>query len=1218
METVVSRRRPPMDPGAIRKKAIPGATVDKVQGSGRIKLARQLSTSQPKLDSALRRGSLDTILLDGRARSNSLAKLTELKRNLSASNLAALSDSNLSVQEAEPLRSYDAPNTSGSRAKQYLEQLIKRYFYQLTEGCGKTNCLNKFCRACPDSIRMTPDVAAIISIQLASSKQSYFCTLEKFIGRALPEDVFQSKNGSVKSFLQTLYSSSPFATLLKEKPPNQPFPTTTTDSAAPKATRTLMRHSKSDHEALGREMPPPPAPALIHKLARKLMHKPPTGKNVSSSTSSLPPSARSRVAAGPRGTAGTRAGSNPSLLAQRAGSLGRLVRGQREVTGRAGEGLRWGSDHSLPTTGDAAADMPWVDGPPSRSRSGHMTGSGDDVSVAHLTRSNSGLQRSHGMPMNFEGGLHTRSLSSSQENLSLRGSYENLVNLHYRSQTSPMGSNSNSLQLLNSSGGSALSLTSGPTPSSLQSSNPFLSSSISPLASPSHSPAFSPAPSPARMCSPAHSPAFSPAPSPMRLLSDHEALEETDDLREFERTLSLELALDAGQEFALTHLTLHMLQSIIDQYNECGDDSFLLNTIRTVFMSDTALNASFRVEEANHRSRLDVPAVRAAYALLCSLVPKDRFMTVLANALEILLRKLDQTILQSHEVNQLLIVLECPILEINFELVQVLCRILAKRLVPAARSSLVDSLVQLERDQFQSLLKVLKAHLVSMIRPKQGASEGMIHVAMAINILYEANQIACENGASSALASLHDFYCHQLSRDLDYQTEYCRWQHKASLLHQSPCDECPTHASTSLLDFPFLLDPASKVHVLHLDAVFQMRKEYQVAILHQARVNQAQKYLKDARRFTSNLKDSIKAAMCPFLVLEVRRDYLISDTLAQIKLKKSDLKKPLKIKYIGGGEQGLDMGGLQKEFFQLISEAVFNPSYGMFVISEENMTVWINGSASSLDCLAEFELVGALLGLAIYNGIILDVAFPMAVYTKLDDAPHRGLTLHDLEGVAPSLARGLKALLEYEGEVEDVFCQTFQVSYSCMGQVLTVDLVPNGSQTPVTNQNRAEYARLYVEHLLNKSIARQFEAFARGFHSVCGGSALQLFQPSEIELLVCGSPDLDFRALEASATYEDGFSRKHRTILAFWKMVHSLSNEHKKKLLHFITGSDRVPLKGLSSLPIVIQRNGPDSDRLPTAMTCFNRLLLPDYKEEAMLRERLLLAVQYGKGFGLT
>nr|XP_054753405.1 probable E3 ubiquitin-protein ligase HECTD2 [Lytechinus pictus] len=1183
-ETLASRRRPPIGPGAIRKKSIPNnVTIDKPPPIGPLKLARQLSTSQPKLEGSERRGSFDSILIDGRARSNSLAKLTDLKRNLSASNLAALSDSNLSVQEAELPRSYDAPNTTGSKAKHYLEQLIKRYYYQLTDGCGRSECRNKFCHSSKDAIRMTADVAAIISIQLASSQRLYFCSSEKFVGRALPEDVFQTKNGKVKSFLQTLYSSSPFATLFKDVPQYESFPVATGDDSTDSGKKVQSRrHSKSDLEKLvgGQNIS---VSLAKNGLTEKLRRKPPTGRQ-SSSTTNLPPSGR---------LPGARPGSNPSLLAQRTGSLGKLVRGQREGgVSRGGEVLRWGSDHSL-QTGDAT-DVPWVDVSSSRNRNGHMTGSGDDVSQSLMSRSNSSLRRNSGRSMNFDGGLNSHSLSSSQENLSLRGSYDNLVNLHYRSRTSPMGSMVNSLQM--NSSGSALSLTSGRGPSSL-SSNQL--SSLSPVASPNNSPIFS------------------PAPSPMRLLSDQEALEETDDLREFERSLSLEIALDTGQEFALTHLTLNMLQSIIDQYKECGDDAFLLNTIRTVFMSDVALNSSFRVEENNPYSQLDLAAVRTAYNLLWDQHPRDRFMTCLANAIEILLKKLDQSLVQPHGINQLLIILECPIMELNFELVQVLCRILSKRLVPGARTNLIQSLLHLEKDRFQRLLKILKAHMVSIMRPKEGASEGMIHVAMTMQILYEANQISLEHGSSNGLAQLEDFYCHQLSRDLDYQTEYHRWQHNAGLPLQSRKDECSSNPPiSSLLDFPFLLDPASKVHVLHLDAVVQMRREYQVAILHQARVNQAQKYLKDGRRFTPNLKDSIKAAMCPFLVLEIRRDYLISDTLAQIRLKKNDLKKPLKIKYIGGGEQGLDMGGLQKEFFQLISEAVFNPSYGMFVSSEENRTIWINGSEGSADSDDEFELVGTLLGLAIYNGIILDCNFPMAIYKKLhEDA----LTIDDLIRVQPSLGRGIKEMLEYEGDdVEDVFCQTFQVSHSSMGDVLTIDLVLNGSNIPVTNQNREEYARLYVQHLLVDSISRQFEAFARGFHSICGGSALQLFQPSEIELLICGSPDLDFHALEASATYEDGFSRKHPIVLSFWRLVHSINNDQKKKLLNFITGSDRVPLKGLSSLPIVIQRNGPDSERLPTAMTCFNRLLLPEYKDEKKLIERLLVAVEYGKGFGLT
>lgn len=48
---------------------------------------------------------------------------------------------------------------------------------------------------------------------------------------------------------------------------------------------------------------------------------------------------------------------------------------------------------------------------------------------------------------------------------------------------------------------------------------------------------------------------------------------------------------------------------------------------------------------------------------------------------------------------------------------------------------------------------------------------------------------------------------------------------------------------------------------------------------------------------------------------------------------------------------------------------------------------------------------------------------------------------------------------------------------------------------------------------------------------------------------------------------------------AFWEIVHEFSDEEKKKLLFFATGSDRVPIGGLSKLQFVIAKNGGDSDR---------------------------------------
>ena len=111
---------------------------------------------------------------------------------------------------------------------------------------------------------------------------------------------------------------------------------------------------------------------------------------------------------------------------------------------------------------------------------------------------------------------------------------------------------------------------------------------------------------------------------------------------------------------------------------------------------------------------------------------------------------------------------------------------------------------------------------------------------------------------------------------------------------------------------------------------------------------------------------------------------------------------------------------------------------------------------------------------------------------------------------------------------------------------------------------------------------------------------------------------LDFRELQRAATYEDGYSPQHPTIIMFWQVVNEMTVEQKKALLSFVTGSDRVPLKGLAKLTFIVQQTGQGLDRLPTALTCFNRLLLPPYASRAMLRERLIVAIENGKGFGLT
>lgn len=169
----------------------------------------------------------------------------------------------------------------------------------------------------------------------------------------------------------------------------------------------------------------------------------------------------------------------------------------------------------------------------------------------------------------------------------------------------------------------------------------------------------------------------------------------------------------------------------------------------------------------------------------------------------------------------------------------------------------------------------------------------------------------------------------------------------------------------------------------------------------------------------------------------------------------------------------------------------------------------------------------------------------------------------------------------------------------------------------VTEDNRREFVDLYVDWYLSDSVHRQFEAFAKGLLMLCGGPALQLFSATELERLVCGSPCLDFDGLVRAARYEAGYHPEHRVVQWLWQVLAELRPEERKLFLKFISGSDRAPIGGLANLRVVIQRDGSDSNKLPTSHTCFNTLLLPSYRSKEKLEDRLKLAILNAEGFGL-
>lgn len=62
--------------------------------------------------------------------------------------------------------------------------------------------------------------------------------------------------------------------------------------------------------------------------------------------------------------------------------------------------------------------------------------------------------------------------------------------------------------------------------------------------------------------------------------------------------------------------------------------------------------------------------------------------------------------------------------------------------------------------------------------------------------------------------------------------------------------------------------------------------------------------------------------------------------------------------------------------------------------------------------------------------------------------------------------------------------------------------------------HRQEFVDSYVNYIFNHSVASLFDAFHRGFHKVCGGRVLELFQPNELQAMVIGNTNYDWKELE--------------------------------------------------------------------------------------------------------
>lgn len=224
--------------------------------------------------------------------------------------------------------------------------------------------------------------------------------------------------------------------------------------------------------------------------------------------------------------------------------------------------------------------------------------------------------------------------------------------------------------------------------------------------------------------------------------------------------------------------------------------------------------------------------------------------------------------------------------------------------------------------------------------------------------------------------------------------------------------------------------------------------------------------------------------------IEVRRSSLFEDAIEQLSNLAGNLKSPLKVKI--RGEPANDAGGVKKEFFQLVMSEVFNPNRDMFVRRADDRFHWFNGL--STEAPAVFGFVGMLVGLSIYNGVMLDLKFPRVFYKKLL-APEDYVfdSVEDLKSHEPDYYKSFKYLLSTDDPLEELEL-TFSTEMDSLGKKALFEFKLNGRNIKLSQSNKKEYVSLFTKWLINHSIARQFRPFREGFYRVVTGHIIKMFQ----------------------------------------------------------------------------------------------------------------------------
>ena len=404
------------------------------------------------------------------------------------------------------------------------------------------------------------------------------------------------------------------------------------------------------------------------------------------------------------------------------------------------------------------------------------------------------------------------------------------------------------------------------------------------------------------------------------------------------------------------------------------------------------------------------------------------------------------------------------------------------------------------------------------------------------------------------------------------------------------------------------------------------------------------------------------------LEIKLTRKRLLWDTFEQIKRHLViDMRRRLKVNFVE--EEGIDSGGISKEFFNIVSKDILKEIKSMGLLIEcVNDGGYYFASENYLDsktkekCWEFFHFVGRLLGKAIYDRQLMELPFADPLLNRLRAGsviPTTTSSSYELFDVSKENLDLLDKELEYHMSelklideefhnslqwmlgncIDNIIFETFSIIAGGMSSRASgkfggkegidikkgtvVDLCLNGSKIDVTEANKKEYVLLVAQWRTTYSIIDVLEPLIDGFTELVPAGSLDNISNEELKLMISGRKEVDIEEIRAYTMYQTAsktstFGEPHCTVVWLWDILREFDTHRRRQFLQFVTGSSQTPLDGYDPPFNVTEGSDMLDDSLPRAHTCFNQIVLPLYSSKEVMTEKLIYAFEETEGFGLT